>query len=195
MSKILVRSRYALLVALPLALVACAHSGAANTAPNAASGTTAMGGGSLSDGQIAGVLEAVNLNEVQQAHLAEEKAATPAVRNYASYLMNGHESAARQQAQVLDREGITPVESDLSRQLRHQSQDEERRLSQLQGQQFDDAYIQAQIQQHQAAIQMLDQKLIPNASDPAYRAYLEQLRGDLQQHLANALQLQSAEMG
>ncbi len=194
MSGTLLRSRYALLFALPLALAACAHNRGAGA--TAGMGTTgAMAAGNLSDAQIAGVLEAVNLGEVQQAHLAQEKATEPAVRNYADNLRSGHELAARQQSMVLDQQGITPEETDLSRQLRQQSQQEEQRLSQLSGAEFDRAFVQAQVRTHQDALNLLEQKLIPNASDPAYRAYLEQLRGDLQQHLAHAQQLESGTVG
>jgi putative membrane protein len=194
MSRLLIRSPYALLFTLPLALAACAHNrGGGATA--GMSGASAMAGGNLSDAQIAGVLDAVNLGEVQQAHLAQEKATEPAVRNYANAMMNGHQAAARQQAEVLDQRGIAPQETDLSRQLRQQSQQEEQRLSQLEGPAFDRAYIQAQIRSHQDALNLIDQQLLPNASDPAYRAYLEQLRGHLQQHLSQAQQVQSAAMG
>lgn len=194
MTRLIVRSRYALLFAMPLALVACAHN--PSTGATASMGTTgAMAQGSLTDPQIAGVLEAVNLGEVQQAHLAREKATEPDVRSYADMMMTGHEQVARQQAQVLDQQGITPQESDLSRQLRMQSQQQEQQLSQLTGPDFDRAYMQAQVRAHQDALNLLDQKLIPNASDPAYRAYLEQVRGHIQQHLSQAQQIQSRTMG
>jgi hypothetical protein len=42
---------------------------------------------------------------------------------------------------------------------------------------------------------MLDEELIPSADDPQYRAYLEQLRADIQAHLANAERIQGELVG
>lgn len=186
------RSRYLLFAVLPLALAACMHGGgtgaATTTQPSAMAGP-------MTDAQIAGVVDAVNLGEVQQAHMAQERASKDEVRMFANHMMTGHQAAARQQAQVLDRAGIMPEETDLSRQLRNQGQQTEQQLSGLRGDQFDRAYIDSQVRQHRAALQLLDEKLIPSAQDPAYRAYLERVRSEVAQHLATAEQIEARTVG
>lgn len=68
-------------------------------------------------------------------------------------------------------------------------------LQSLQGPEFDRAYMQAQLDQHRLLLRMLDEELIPSADDPQYRAYLEQLRADIQAHLANAERIQGELVG
>ena len=42
---------------------------------------------------------------------------------------------------------------------------------------------------------MLDEQLIPSVIDARYRAYLEQLRAEVAQHLANAERIQDSLAG
>lgn len=140
----------------------------------------------MSDAEIAAVLEVANRGEIQQARMATENASAPEVRGFATAMMTGHQQALEEQQQLLAPRGITPAPSPLAQQIEQHARMTEQRLRGMRGPEFDRAYMQAQLEQHRNLLQLLDQQLIPNAQDPAYRAYLERLRDDVAAHLRNA---------
>lgn len=168
-------------------VVACAQQRQQPSA--AAAGGTATAGmmaGPMTDAEIAAILDVANRGEIEQAELARQRAQGEQVRNYATAMIAGHGAATRQQSQILEQRGITPQHNAMSEQLMDQSMQTQEILRNLRGREFDRAYMDAQLQQHEELLRMLDDQLIPNAQDPQFRAFLEQLRGDVAAHLANA---------
>lgn len=174
-----------LLAALPLA--ACGGGGTGTASGRAQTG--------MSDAEIAGVLDVANRGEVQQAQLARDNASATQVRSYATAMLQGHGQAIEQQQQILSPRGVQPAQSAMAEQIRQRSMQVEQRLQGLSGEEFDRAYMQAQLQQHRDLLRMLDQQLIPSAQDPAYRAYLERLREDLEAHLRHAERIEAEVIG
>ncbi len=151
--------------------------------------------GAMTDAEIAAVLDVANMGEIQQAQLASRNASDEQVRSYATAMLTGHRDALEQQEALLRPRGITPTESTLSQQLRQRGRALEQQLQGLSGEEFDRAYMQAQLQQHQDLLRLLEQQLIPSAQDPAYRVYLERLRDDIAAHLQNAQRIQQEVVG
>lgn len=170
-------------------LAACAHQAEERTSADIRAGTE------LTDAQIAAVLDVANRGEIEQAELARQRASTEPVRGYATAMISGHGAAARQQSQLLEQRGIRPEYNPAAGQLMDRSMQTQEMLQSLQGPEFDRAYMQAQLDQHRLLLRMLDEELIPSADDPQYRAYLEQLRADIQAHLANAERIQGELVG
>lgn len=175
------------LAALSIFAAACAHQGR-----GAAEGRAAA---ELSDAEIAAVLDVANRGEIEQAELARQRASEQQVRGYATAMIAGHGAAARQQSQILEQRGIQPEFNAVAGRVMDQSMQTQEVLRDLEGEAFDRAYMQAQLQQHRELLRMLDQELIPSVQDPQYRAYLEQLRGDIEAHLTNAERIQSDLVG
>lgn len=176
-------------VVVSMLLGACAHQAEERTSADIRAGTE------LTDAQIAAVLDVANQGEIEQAELARQRASAEPVRGYATAMITGHGAAARQQSQILEQRGIRPEYNPAAEQLMDRSMQTQEMLRNLEGPEFDRAYMQAQLDQHRLLVRMLDEELIPSAEDPQYRAYLEQLRGDLQAHLTHAERIQGELVG
>jgi putative membrane protein len=175
----------ALVLATATSLAACGGGMQGQQGGMQQGGTASMG-----DAEIAAVLDAANRAEIQQAELARERAEAEEVRQYATALLSGHQSAVERQDMILQERGIPTRDNPMSQQLEQQAMQVQQELANLDGEQFDRAFLEAQMRQHQQLISMLEQQLIPAAQDPQYRAYLEQQLGSLQAHLRNAQRLQ-----
>jgi putative membrane protein len=173
----------AMTLAITAALVACG--GAQQGQPAGMQGAAGM-----TDAEIAAVLDAVNRAEVQQAEMAQERAETDEVRSYASRMLNEHQNAMERQDMLLQERGIPTRDNAVSQQVEQQAMQTQRELANLQGEDFDRAYVQAQMRQHERVISILEQQLIPAAQDPEYRMYLQQQLATLNQQLQWAEQLQ-----
>lgn len=180
---------YALVLALAAPLAACGGGQEARLAQ------VRQPSQPMTDAEIAAVLDAVNRAEIQQAELARERAEDNQVRNYATSMLTGHRAAVQQQQMILQERGIARLDTVLSAEMREQAQRIEQELAGLQGPEFDRAYMDAQMRQHQQVLTMLENQMIPAAQDPQYRAYLEQLRSRLEMHLRNAEQIQMQTAG
>ena len=60
------------------------------------------------------------------------------------------------------------------------------------GKDFDAAYIRSQISAHQKVLETINDKLVPNAKDAGLKAYLEEIRPKIEDHLKQAKQLQQS---
>jgi putative membrane protein len=143
----------------------------------------------LSAAQIAGVTNAINNGEIQHGQLAIMRAMNEDVRDFAQRMLDEHTMALQEQTALLARLGVTPVESDQSRQI---SQEAMRLYNDLQGRagaDFDRAYLDAQVTLHMRALTMLDNQLLPAVQNAEFRQQLQDLRSDVSAHLQDASQL------
>lgn len=199
-------SRFTLLVstsALALATLNCGgstpSSNTANTAPmettgsptadpddsSAVSGAAAQSadpGSPLSDPQIAAVTDAVNTAEIEQAQLAQSKSTNDKVKSFAGMMIEHHGQAKRKQTTL----GLAESESPLSLKLAAETHTTLEQLRQKSGAEFDRAYMQAQVDGHQKVLDAIDQQLLPNAKNAQLKAYLEELRPQVAEHLQQA---------
>ncbi len=164
-----------------------------------ATGSAAMGMGEmasdasmLSDEQIAGISDAANNAEIDQATIARAKAKDPRVKSFAQMMIDHHGQAKRDQANLMSRLSMAPAESSRSRQLRTDAQNALSTLNDATGADFDKAYINAQVDAHQKVLAALDNELIPNADNADLKKLLQEIRPRVQSHLTQAKELQQA---
>ena len=145
----------------------------------------------LSDPQIAMITEKVNTAEIEQAQIAQSKSKNEQVRRFASMMIEHHGKAKAQQEAL----GLSTAESALSQQLEQKAKTTLATLNAKTGDDFDRAYLQAQVEGHQEALDTIRQ-LQPKAQNSELRSYLDELTPKVEQHLAAAqsaqLSLQSA---
>jgi putative membrane protein len=173
-----------LVLALASPLAAC---GGASRQPSQSAGAS----GAISDAEIAAVLEVINRAEIQQAELANERAEAAEVRGFAASQLTDHRAAVERQDAILQERGIPTRDNPTSRDLELRSAETRDLLADLDGADFDRAYLDAQLRQHRRLIAMLDEELIPAARDPQYRVFLAQQRGELARHLQAVEQLRT----
>jgi len=142
----------------------------------------------LSDGQIAAITDAVHASEIEQAQLAQSKSKDPHVLSFASMMIN-HHTQARQREQAL---GMSTAASPMLQTLSSQARQTTATLRDKSGKDFDRAYLQAQVEQHQKVLDTIDRQLMPNAKNPQLRSHLQSMRPTIQQHLQAARDAQQA---
>lgn len=136
----------------------------------------------LSDQQIAAVTDGVNTAEIEQAQLAQTKSTDEKVKLFASMMIEHHGQAKRKQTTL----GIAKVESPLSLKLAAKAHTTMVQLKQKSGVEFDRAYLLAQVDGHQEVLETIDNQLLPDAKNPELKAYLEELRPQVAEHLERA---------
>ncbi|HJS87065.1 MAG TPA: DUF4142 domain-containing protein [Acetobacteraceae bacterium] len=126
------------------------------------------------------------MEEIQSGQLAEQKGASPAVRQLGQTLVADHTMADNQLKQIAQQQGFTlPQSTD------QEAQQELQKMKSLSGQQFDKQFIDEQIEDHEKTIQLF-QNEAQNTQDPALRNFAQSTIPVLQKHLQMAKQAQNA---
>lgn len=137
---------------------------------------------SLNDAQIGAITEGANGAEIEQAKLARSKSKNQKVLQFASMMITHHQEAQKKQAKLK----LSTAESPLSAQL---TEDANRTLTSLKeksGGEFDRAYMNAQVDEHQALLDALNSRLLPSVANAELKAYLEEVKTRVEQHLTAA---------
>jgi predicted outer membrane protein len=96
---------------------------------------------------------------------------------------------------ILDRKfrslQISPQESQLSRQLTADSDENIARLRGLSGNDLEKAYLESQISFHKSVVEALDRELLPSAKNDALKERLWELRLETAKHLDEAEYIQT----
>ena len=140
----------------------------------------------LSDDQIAAVTDAANTAEIEQAKLAESKSKDADVKRFAAMMIAHHGAAKQKQAKLK----IKPAESAVSTGLQADAASTLDALKTDKGKDFDKAYIAAQVDAHQKVLDTINDKLLPNVKNADLKAYLDEIKPRVEQHLKEAKQLQ-----
>ena len=144
----------------------------------------------LTEAQIAKISELVNTAEVDEAKLAQRKAKSPEVKKFAGMMIRHHGDALREQAKITKKLGIKTDDSATSAKLKMDAETTISNLEKADATSFDSAYIRAQIDGHQQALELLDSQLIPSAKTPEVTDALRRARAVVAQHLSDAQALQ-----
>lgn len=144
----------------------------------------------LSEAQLAKVSEIVNTGEVEQAKLAQAKAKTPGVKQFAAMMIKHHGNALREHGRLVKKLGLTPADSATAASLK---QDGEKALETLRKTDvagFDTAYVASQIEAHQKVLDLLDAQA-SSVKSPEVADALRRARAVVAEHLEAARALQA----
>jgi putative membrane protein len=184
-------------IAILGALSGCSKSDSGATTPAASQGDEAtpaeasMQGKSVAptDGQIVQILATVDTGEIEQAQLATSRATSPQVRQFATEMIDQHTESRAKGAQLAAQAGLSLAGSKQGDELHAKGAQTKQDLQNSEPTAFDDAYMQAQVKQHQEVLDLIDTKLTPAATNPDVRATLTTTRGMVQHHLTEAQQI------
>jgi putative membrane protein len=146
----------------------------------------------LTDDQIAKIAETVDAGEVEQAKIAQKKAKNAKVKKFASHMVQQHTKSKKQTETLATKAQLTPADSTTAQDLSQKSTETCASLESAEATNFDKQYIDAQVQQHESVVLLLDSKLIPNASNADLKARLEETRKLVENHLTEAKEIQSS---
>lgn len=158
-----------------------AHS---QTTPASAT-TTGSAGGTLSnttdvDKEFVSKAGASGLAEVQMGNLALQRAASPAVKEYARKMVADHQRAAEELSQLATMKGLA-----LPTELGQPHKGGLEHLTMLNGAEFDKAYMQHMVGDHETAVADFEKAAI-GASDSDVKAWAAKMLPTLKEHLQTA---------
>ncbi|MET0549235.1 MAG: DUF4142 domain-containing protein [Xanthomonas sp.] len=157
------------------------------TASPASSSMQGARASALNEKQALGVLSAINTAEIGAGNLALQKQVKGPVRDYAMQMVKEHADNNARIAPWGPDAKAAPAQQQMQK-----AKAEAGTLQALDGERFEQAYVTAMVNDHQAALQMLDSTLIPAARTPDVAAHLRTTRAHVAEHLAKAQQLQRA---
>ena len=137
---------------------------------------------SLSHGDRKFVEEAAKggMAEVELAKIAQERASSPEVKQFAQRMEQDHSKANEQLRMLAQSKGVTmPAGPKLK------DNHEASKLSKLQGQDFDRAYMDYMVKDHEKDVKEFN-KMAQNAKDPDVKAFAQQTAPTLEEHLQMA---------
>ena len=121
----------------------------------------------MSDGQILQVTHVANTGEIDQAKLALVRSKDVRVRGFAQMMVHDHTQADTNGMILAKKESIERERSTTSEQLASDATSATATLKADPAVEFDKSYVDTQVKEHQAVLDMLDQKLIVNATNHA----------------------------
>ena len=147
---------------------------------NAAKGTGS--GGSLSSADQKFVTDAAtgSMTKVELGRLAAQQGSSDAVKQYGQRMVTDHSQANTELTKLASTKGVT-----LPTTLDTKTQEQITKMSQLSGSDFDKAYINGMVKDHQKDVTLF-QKQTTSATDPDVKAYAAKTLPTLQDHLQMA---------
>ena len=146
----------------------------------------------LSDDQILQVIHTTNGGEIEQAKLAQSKAKDARVKKFAAMMVKEHTEADGKDMKVAKEASLKLSPSSTSSSLASDADGATTTLKSESGADFDKGYVDTQVKEHQAVLDMIDQKLGPNAKNADVKAFLVEVRTKVATHLEHAQDLQTA---
>ncbi len=182
-----------------LAVAGCSKKEKEAPAPAATPATTVAPApapaSALNDAQIAAIVVAANQVDIDAGQLAIKKSNNPEVKKFAERMITDHTAVNKAAVELVTKLNVTPVESDASKSLTAGGSDTRAELEKLEGEAFDQAYVDNEVAYHEAVIGVLKSQLIPSASNQELKDALVGAQPAFDAHLQHAKQIQSALKG
>lgn len=181
---------------LALSIVSFSAIAASSTSPsNTSSSTATVAATQQQNGQILEIISVIDNNEINAANAVLAKTTNPDVKAFAQTMVADHSENLKAIQTLSQQVSIQPVSCNVSTKLQNAGQAELKKLSSLSNNQLNVDYINAMVKGHTAALALIDDKLLPQASNPAVKAFLTDTRVVVAHHLqlAQAVQKQLAQ--
>lgn len=144
------------------------------------------------DAQIAMIVVAADTVDVDYGKLAVKKTGNQAVREFAETMVRDHTAVNDKAIALAKKLGVKPEASDTSKSLKADGKKQLAKLTALTGAEFDKAYVDNEVNYHEAVIGLLDKTLIPNTKNAELKSLLESGRPIFTAHLDHAKNLQAS---
>jgi putative membrane protein len=139
-----------------------------------------------SDPQIAAIVVAANQVDIDAGKLAAQTSRTADVKAFARQMVTDHSAVNKSAVELVTRLKVQPEKNATSASLTKGGDANLAHLRSLKGAAFDRAYVEHEVQYHQAVLDALDKTLIPSAKNAELKALLVQVRPAFVAHLEHA---------
>ena len=140
----------------------------------------------LSDPEVAHVAVTADNIDIDFGKLALSRTKDSEVKNFASMMVRDHTGVNEKAVALAKKLGVTPKDNAVSQSLESGAKDAKAKLDPLKGSDFDRAYIEHEIEYHQAVLDALNQTLIPTTENAEMKGLLTQVKPAIEAHLAYA---------
>ena len=148
--------------------------------------TTQTASATPTDAEIAATVVAANDTDIENGKLALEKSTNADVKQFANEMIAAHTQLNQQGSALLTKLGVTPADNPTSTSIKAGGESSRATLKGLSGADFDKAYVNAEVDLHQAVLDQLDNTLIPSAQNAELKTLLQQARPTISAHLDHA---------
>ncbi|MEO8961964.1 MAG: DUF4142 domain-containing protein [Ginsengibacter sp.] len=145
----------------------------------------------LTDPEIASVAVTADQIDIDYAAIAKKKSKNKSVLEFAATMAKDHGSVNAQAVALAKKLGVTPQDNPTTQSLLSQAASTKEMLNSKSGADFDKAYIDNEVAYHKAAIGVVENTLIPDATNPELKSLLESALPIFKGHLEHAEKIQA----
>ena len=143
----------------------------------------------FTDPQIAAIVVSANSVDIDAGKLAGSKAHDGEVKKFAKLMVTDHSAVNKSAVALVTKLKVTPEKNPTSDSLDNGGKENLASLKKLKGHDFDKAYVDHEVTYHQQVLDVIDNKLIPSASNAELKALLVKTRPTIAAHLEHAQHL------
>jgi putative membrane protein len=144
----------------------------------------------LSDAEIASVAVTANQIDIEYAQIAQKKSTNPDVLKFAETMAKDHQSVIDQAVALVTRLGVTPKDNATTQSFVAGASKTKAMLNSKKGNAFNKAYLDNEVAYHNAAINEVENVLIPDATNTELKSLLQSALPLFKTHLAHAEMVQ-----
>ncbi|MGH7436316.1 MAG: DUF4142 domain-containing protein [Polyangiaceae bacterium] len=148
-------------------------------------------GPGLSNEQIFQIARTANAGQIRQAELAHQMSKDTRVQKLAATLIRDHRVAENNGDSVAHKHALLGEPSPQSVKIEEASQRATKALRAQQGLEFDKSYVDTEVSEHQALLDMLSSTLIPGSTRSDLTGYLREVKAADEAELAQARALRA----
>ena len=145
----------------------------------------------VNDAQIASIVVTANQVDIDAGNFAKTHAKDPQVKQFAQQMVTDHTGVNKQATALAAKLKVTPEDNPTSQSLKSGGETNVNKLKTLKGADFDKAYIDHEVDYHQAVIDAVDKTLIPGAKNAELKELLVKTRPAFVAHLEHAKHVQA----
>lgn len=181
------------LLIIPLAAISFAITSHAQSGGGSMPGTTAeTTTTAISQGEAAEILKTANEAEIDLAQAAKHRAENKEVKEFAKSMEDMHKESNKEAKKIFKKADIDTKNNEMAKSMKKDAKEKLADLKKKKGNDFDKAYIENQIAMHEQVLKDLNEKLIPAAQNPEFKAFLETTKAHVEEHLSKAQQIQQS---
>jgi len=147
-------------------------------------------GAAPTDPQIAAIVVTANKVDIDAGKLAKAKSQSKDVKEFAERMITDHTGVNKSATELVTKLKVTPEPNATSESLQKGGVENLAKLKGLKGAAFDKAYIDHEVDYHEAVLEAVDKTLIPSAQNAELKALLVKVRPAFVAHLEHAKRLQ-----
>ena len=145
----------------------------------------------VNDAQIASIVVTANQVDIDAGNFAKTHAKDPQVKQFAQQMVTDHTGVNKQAVALATKLKVTPEDNPTSQSLKSGGEANVSKLKTLKGADFDKAYIDHEVEYHQAVLDAVDKTLIPGAKNAELKDLLVKTRPAFVAHLEHAKHVQA----